>query len=205
MSKDCIMYTHCTKSLQIYDLHTNANQNLARVWSLTPKQNKEGRTKTSMRGPVTRAKLCSSISRTPSPHVFFNAWMQITLQEKAHPGFCSPVSVERNSPVFQTLPSNASTDRVSLLIFKAWTKKSLHSIPLTVLKVVEERHIPSTKSISLWRSSSGHREASIKRWQVCKANLWSVRRAERWWEDQRLWQHIWDFKIWTSHNRCNRV
>lgn len=29
MSKDCVMYTHCTKSLQIYGLHTNANQNLA--------------------------------------------------------------------------------------------------------------------------------------------------------------------------------
>ncbi len=105
--------------------------------------------------------------------------MQITLQEKAHPGFCSPVSVERNSPVFQTLPYNASTDKVSLLIFKAWTKKSLHSITLTVLKVVEERHIPSTKSIRLWRSSGGHREASIKRWQVCKANFGSVRRSKR--------------------------
>lgn len=60
-------------------------------------QNKEGRTKTSVRGPVTRAKLCSSISRTSSPRVFSSAWMQKALQEKTHPGFCSPVSVEKQN------------------------------------------------------------------------------------------------------------
>lgn len=215
-SKDCVMYMHCTKSLQIYGLHTNANQNLALMCEVSLlNRTKRAEQRHLWEGQWQERNyavaslghhllMCSSMPECrqhcrrklirDSARLFLRRIRTKTLMR-----FCG-----RNVLYFKLCPPMHQQTEFHYSSLNC-ALKSLHSIPLTVLKVVEERHIYSTKSISLWRSSGRHGEASIKRWQVCKVNLRSVRRSERWWEDQQLWQHIWDFKIWTSHNRCNRV
>lgn len=209
---------HCTKSWQIYGLHKkNANQNPALMCEVSLlNRTKRAEQRHLWEGQRQERNyavaslghhllMCSSMPECRQhcrrKLICDSAWLFLwRIRTKTLTRFCG-----RNALYFKLCPPMHQQTGVSLLISKLCTEKSLHSIPLTVLKVVEERHISSTKSISLWRSSSRHGEASIKRWQLCKVNLWSVRRSEHWWEDQRLWQHIWDFKIWTSHNRCNRV
>lgn len=136
-----------------------------------------------MRRPATRDKLCSSISRTPSLLSFFRAWIQIALQENTHCAFSSAASVRCIETEMQ-----ARLSCVSLPLHQALHEQTefpslhfkrcgelLNSVPLTVSKMVERKDTSSTKSTSSGLAVQG---SNIKTWQVCKVNLWSVRRSE---------------------------
>lgn len=126
------MYMHCKKSLQIYGLHTNANQNLALMCEVS---------------------LLNRTKRAEQRLLWEGQWQERNYAVASlghHLLMCSSMpecrqhcrrklirdSAEQNPnkdadavpwakrPVFQTLPSNASTDRVSLLISKLCTEKS---------------------------------------------------------------------------------